>query len=75
MMKTIRTILQTARKKKGLTQQQVANKLGITLRSYQHYEYEERKIPLSIAAYLSILLDVNIYDLVVRNSTPNDESA
>ncbi|MFX4303049.1 helix-turn-helix transcriptional regulator [Alicyclobacillus tolerans] len=74
-MKTIRSILQSARNKKGLTQQQVADKLGIALRSYQHYEYEERKIPLVIAADLSTILDINIYDLVVRNSTPNNESA
>lgn len=74
-MKTVRTVLQTGRKKKHLTQQQVADKLQIALRSYQHYEYEERKIPLDVAVSLSKLLDVDIYDLVGRNSTPNGESA
>lgn len=69
MVNTVRKTLQQARKAKGLTQQQVADYLGIPLRSYQHYEYEERKISLAIAARLAPVLDIDIYDLVGRNSS------
>lgn len=72
---TVRYVLQSARKSKGLTQQQVADKLGVALRSYQHYEYEERKLTLEVAATLAPMLGVDIYDLVGRNSTPNTEIA
>ncbi|GMA50179.1 hypothetical protein GCM10025857_15360 [Alicyclobacillus contaminans] len=67
--------LRAARKRKGLTQQQVADRLGITLRSYQHYEYGERTPPLAKAMELAKLLDVDIYDLAGRNSTPKDGTA
>ncbi len=33
--------LKEARQKAGMTQQQIADKLGITLRHYQKVEYEE----------------------------------
>nr|WP_083520825.1 helix-turn-helix transcriptional regulator [Alicyclobacillus kakegawensis] len=68
-------VLQSARKRKGLTQKQVADALGITLRSYQHYEYGERTPPLVKAMELARLLDLDIYELAGRNSTPNNESA
>lgn len=75
MMKSRKRLLQDARRAKHLTQQQVADLLGITLRSYQRYEYGERNISLEVAVRLSEILDISIYDLVGRNSTPNGESA
>jgi transcriptional regulator with XRE-family HTH domain len=68
-------LLQEARRKKGLTQQQVANMLGITVRSYQRYEYGERRISLDTAIKLSEILDVDVYDLAGRKSTSNAKSA
>ena len=41
-MKELRENLQNARKKKGLTQQQVADQLGISLRYYQNIEAGDR---------------------------------
>lgn len=41
-VKELRENLQNARKEKGLTQQQVADKLGISLRYYQNIEAGDR---------------------------------
>ena len=45
-----------ARKSAGLTQQAMADKLGITLGGYQHYEYGVRKIPAPTWRLMQILI-------------------
>ena len=53
----------TARKKRGFTQKQVAQKVGITEVSYQRYEYGTQKPSLEMAILLSRLLGKSVEDL------------
>lgn len=63
--------IQEARNKRGLTQQQVADLLGITLRSYQRYEYGDSTLRPERSIHLSEILGLDVYDVLRRNSTPN----
>ncbi|HHY67003.1 MAG TPA: helix-turn-helix transcriptional regulator [Alicyclobacillus sp.] len=71
-------ILRYARKRKKLTQQQVADALRMSLRSYQHYEYGERVPPPEKIMQLSELLDIDpielLNELSGRNSTPESNA-
>lgn len=49
--------IKQARSDAGLTQQAMADKLGITLRGYQNYEYAERKIPPPTWQLMQIFAD------------------
>ena len=51
----IADLLRTSRESKHMTQQQVADKAGIRLRQYQHFEYCERSL---VTASFSITMDV-----------------
>ena len=55
----MRKNLQEARKKQELTQQQMADKLGITLRHYQKLEYAEINGSFSVWDALEDLLGVH----------------
>ena len=50
--------LRAARDLRAMTQQQVADAVGITLNAYQNYEYGKRDIRSSILARLAKVLDV-----------------
>ena len=57
------TILKSARKKSGMTQQQVANKANIQLRQYQRFESGERNLTSSsfnIACSVLEALEIDI---------------
>lgn len=59
--------LQTARKAKGLTQKQLAEASGISLRTLQHYEQGSKDLnqAAAITVYgLAVLLGVSIEDLL-----------
>lgn len=45
-----------ARKRLGLTQEQLAEKLGCSERAVQHYEAKSRKIPRPIAKLMASLV-------------------
>jgi len=62
--------LKACRKRKNVTQKEVAQFLGISERAYQHYELKTSKpsydILLSLADYFNVSLDF----LVGRNEQP-----
>ena len=58
--------LKKLRKAKGLTQEEVGNKIGMNFRVYGTYEREFRELPLSIAIKLADLYDVTLDELVGR---------
>lgn len=62
----MRKNLQAARKAAGLTQQAMADKLGISLRQYQQIEYTERKGSFEVWDALEDLLGV--HQRVLRES-------
>lgn len=74
-MKQKRTDLQKARKRKGWSQNRMAQALGVSLRTYQNYEYCERSLSLETADEISKILEISIDALLVRNSTtpPNEK--
>ncbi|WP_230088214.1 helix-turn-helix transcriptional regulator [Alicyclobacillus mali (ex Roth et al. 2021)] len=64
----LKQVLQEARRRKGLTQQQVADMLDVTLRTYQRYESGTRRMSLETAVLLSEILGVDVRDLAQRQS-------
>lgn len=52
--------LKTLRKNAGLTQQEVAEKCGVTLRSYQNYEGEIREMNYSTLIRLAKIFNCSI---------------
>ena len=66
--------LKSFRKRKGLTQQQVADLMGITVRAYQHYETGDRTPNLKKSFELAEILGISLDELSVRNSTTASDS-
>lgn len=62
--------LQEQRLKKGKTQQEMADFLGLKLRVYQYYESGDRKPVLENLIILADFFDVSIDYLVGRTDTP-----
>lgn len=75
-VKRMRENLKSARRAKGMTQQAVADYLGITLRHYQKVEYEEVKGSFEIWDALEDLLGVHQRILrISSNSRPGKEES
>ncbi len=56
-----------------MTQQEVANELGISLQQYQRYEYGDRdlrKMPLELGLKICYLLEIDPYELIFGNESP-----
>jgi len=53
-----------ARKKQGLTQQQVADQLGMAQQTYAHYEVGDVRFPASMLPLLAQVLDLSIEELL-----------
>lgn len=62
--KVIASNIRKYRTKKGLTQKQVADKLGMMVQSYQRYEYATSDIKVATLYHISHILDVDINTLV-----------
>lgn len=64
----VREYLIEAREKAGLTQQDVANRIGISRQYYQMVETGERqkRMDLSLADGLSVVLNIPIAEIVQR---------
>ena len=58
--------LVSLRKKKNLTQAEVAKVIGHGLRAYQRYEYGEREPQLSTLLALADLYNISLDELVGR---------
>ena len=59
------------RKGKGLTQKEMAQNLGIALRTYQLYEKGERQMPLQVAVDFAKFFNVSIDSLVISDDKVN----
>lgn len=64
--------LQTARLQRKLTQKDVAVQLGMTERSYQHYEGGTRRPNFETLVALADLFDVSTDYLLGRVDTPGE---
>lgn len=72
--KQVREYLIEAREKAGLTQQDVANRIGISRQYYQMVETGERqkRMDLSLAGGLSAILNIPITEIVQKESAVPD---
>ena len=64
-------ILRDRRTALGLTQQEVAQELGMSIHQYQRYEYGESTVsntPMRIGLRICALLQLNPYDVVFGSS-------
>ena len=70
----VREYLIEAREKAGLTQQDVANRIGISRQYYQMVETGERqkRMDLSLAGGLSVVLNIPIAEIVQRESSAQE---
>lgn len=70
----VREYLIEAREKAGLTQQDVANRIGISRQYYQMVETGERqkRMDLSLADVLSVVLNIPIAEIVQRESAAQE---
>ena len=70
----VREYLIEAREKAGLTQQDVANRIGISRQYYQMVETGERqkRMDLSLAGGLSVVLNIPIAEIVPRESAAQE---
>lgn len=70
----VREYLIEAREKAGLTQQDVANRIGISRQYYQMVETGERqkRMDLSLAGSLSEVLNIPIAEIVQRESAAQE---
>lgn len=70
----VREYLIEAREKAGLTQQDVANRIGISRQYYQMVETGERqkRMDLSLAGALSVVLNIPIAEIVQRESATQE---
>ncbi|MCX4268496.1 MAG: helix-turn-helix transcriptional regulator [Lachnospiraceae bacterium] len=59
--------LRNVRKKCGLTQQNMADKLGISLNAYQKYEQAERSPSLECLVIIADIFDISIDYLLCRD--------
>ena len=56
-----------------MTQQEVADELGVSLQQYQRYEYGDRdlrKMPLELGLKICYLLEIDPYELIFGNESP-----
>lgn len=70
----VREYLIEAREKAGLTQQDVANRIGISRQYYQMVETGERqkRMDLSLAGGLSVVLNIPIAEIVQRENAAQE---
>lgn len=55
--------LKVLRKRKGFSQQYMANQLNIAISTYNQYENNNRKIPIDKAKGIAEILNININDI------------
>ena len=63
-------ILNKTRKEKGYTAQQMADMLGIAIRTYRYYESEQAYPPLPIFEKIANILEVSTDYLLGRPNLP-----
>ena len=66
---TVGERIKRERKKKGLTQKELAEKLGVSVVSVQRYEAEDRGVKSDTLKRIADILDIDIYNLVSDTPT------
>lgn len=72
-MGTVNNNLKAAREKKHISQQEVADYLGITRQAYSHYEVGRRKPDYETLLKLSEFYGVSVLDLLDAEKAPTRE--
>ena len=67
--------LKEIRKSKNISQEQAANSLGISVRAYQNYEYEQREPNIEMINKLADFYGVTTDYLLGREPLPNPLAA
>ena len=62
------SILKKERKNKGLSQQGMAQKLGIPVASYNQYEQGKRGVPAVVAKKIALILEVDVEKIFLQKS-------
>jgi len=65
--------LKDLRKSKGISQEQVAHDLGLSLRGYQNYEYGQREPNIEMILKLAEYYNVTTDYLLEKDPTPLDQ--
>jgi len=60
----IQTYIQTIRKDKSLTQEQLSEKCGITVKSLSDIETNRKGISLSLLIKVLTVLDINLFEVI-----------
>ncbi len=66
-------ILREQRRFLGLTQQEVADEIEISLQQYQRYEYGDRdfhKVPMALGLKICYLLELDPYEVLFGDESP-----
>lgn len=74
-MTTLATRLIELKEKNKVLQKDIAKSVGLSLRSYQRYEYGERNPTSDILIKLADYFDVSIDYLVGRTDNPNSHKS
>lgn len=66
--------LNQTRKERGLTAQEVADKVGVALRTYRNYENGTRKPSLDSLVMIADILDVSVDFLLCRDAAQDSQN-
>lgn len=69
------TEIEKKRKKKGYTQQFMAEKIGTSVGSYNMYENNQRKVPKEKATLIANVLECQLSDIFIPSSFTVSEIA
>jgi len=72
-LKEIKRSIRNARKEMGMTQGQMASKLGISQPAYSYYESGDKPIPVKNLRKIAEILDLP-YDMLANPQEPEDPS-
>jgi len=72
---TFKENLKSCRKTAKKTQKQIAEKLGISERSYQHYELGTREPNIEMLVKMAVIFDVSLDFLLGRTDNPNSHKS
>jgi len=65
--------LSTYRKKRGLSQRELAKRLGVSHRTIAYYESETNSIPLDKLEAIANILNISPGELVIKNQNSNKQ--
>ena len=63
--------LKTLREKRGLTQVDIASKVGIGVSAYRSYELNMRRIPVDVLARVAALYNISMDEMLGNSAQPD----